>query len=111
MEKYFADMIPNFSTAKSPQQMMGAMIKAYWAEKAAVDPGKVFSFSLMPCTAKKWETHRNKDMQSAANLLGADIGWDVDISITTRELARMIKQAGIEILKLADEEADSPMGP
>jgi len=105
MEKYFADMIPNFSTAKSPQQMMGAMIKAYWAGKAKVDAGKVYSVSVMPCTAKKWESHRNDDMKSAG------FGWDVDIVITTRELARMIKQAGIEILKLDDEEADNPLGP
>ena len=105
LEKYYADLIPNFSTAKSPQQMMGAMIKAYWAGKAGVDPNKVYSVSVMPCTAKKWESHRNDDMKSA----GA--GYDVDIVITTRELARMIKQAGIEILKLDDEEADSPLGP
>jgi NADH-quinone oxidoreductase subunit G len=105
MEKYYADMIPNFSTAKSPQQMMGAMIKAYWADKAGVNPGQVFSVSVMPCTAKKWETKRNDDMKSAGH------GADVDIAITTRELARMIKQAGIEILKLDDEEADNPMGP
>ena len=105
MEKYYADMIPNFSTAKSPQQMMGAMIKTYWAEKASVDPDKIFSVSVMPCTAKKWESHRNDDMKSSGH------GWDVDISITTRELARMIKQSGIEILKLKDEDADSPMGP
>jgi NADH-quinone oxidoreductase subunit G len=105
MEKYYADMIPNFSTAKSPQQMLGAMIKAYWADKAGIDPKKVYSVSVMPCTAKKWETKRNDDMKSAG------YGYDVDISITTRELARMIKQAGIEILKLDDEEADSPMGP
>jgi NADH-quinone oxidoreductase subunit G len=105
MEKYYADFIPNFSTAKSPQQMMGAMIKSYWAGKAGVDPEKIFSVSVMPCTAKKWETHRNDDMKSAGH------GYDVDIAITTRELARMIKQAGIEILKLPDEEADNPMGP
>jgi NADH-quinone oxidoreductase subunit G len=105
MEKYYADMIPNFSTAKSPQQMMGAMIKAYWAGKAGVDPAKVYSVSVMPCTAKKWETRRNNDMKSAGH------GYDVDIVITTRELARMIKQAGIELLKLPDEEADSPLGP
>jgi NADH-quinone oxidoreductase subunit G len=91
--------------------MMGAMIKAYWADKAGVNPGKIYSVSVMPCTAKKWETHRNDDMKSAARFLGGDAGWDVDISITTRELARMIKQAGIEILKLDDEEADNPMGP
>ena len=105
LEKYYADMIPNFSTAKSPQQMMGAMIKAYWAGKAGVDPDKVYSVSIMPCTAKKWEIRRNDDMKSAGH------GYDVDIVITTRELARMIKQAGIEILKLDDEEADSPLGP
>jgi NADH-quinone oxidoreductase subunit G len=105
MEKYYSDMIPNFSTAKSPQQMMGAMIKAYWAGKAGVDADKIYSVSVMPCTAKKWETHRNDDMKSAGH------GWDVDIAITTRELVRMIKQAGIEILKLEDEESDNPMGP
>jgi NADH-quinone oxidoreductase subunit G len=105
MEKYYTDMIPNFSTAKSPQQMMGAMIKTYWAGKAGVDPDKIFSVSVMPCTAKKWETKRNADMRSAGH------GDDVDIAITTRELARMIKQAGIEILKLEDEEADNPLGP
>jgi len=104
LEKYYSDMIPNFSTAKSPQQMMGAMIKTYWAQKASVDPAKVFSVSIMPCTAKKWETQRNDDMRSSGF-------QDVDVSITTRELARMIKQAGIDILNLADEDADSPLGP
>jgi NADH-quinone oxidoreductase subunit G len=111
LEKYYTDMIPNFSTAKSPQQMMGAMIKAYWANKAGVDPAKVYSVSVMPCTAKKWEIHRNDDMKSASKFNGKDTGYDVDIVITTRELARMIKQAGIEILKLDDEEADNPLGP
>jgi NADH-quinone oxidoreductase subunit G len=105
MEKYYTDMIPNFSTAKSPQQIMGAMIKGYWADKAGVNPDKVYSVSVMPCTAKKWEIKRNDDMKSAGH------GYDVDIVITSRELARMIKQAGIEINKLPDEEADSPLGP
>jgi NADH-quinone oxidoreductase subunit G len=105
MEKYYTDMIPNFSTAKSPQQMMGAMIKSYWADRAGIDPWTIYSVSVMPCTAKKWETKRNDDMKSA------DAGYDVEISITTRELARMIKQAGIEILKLPEEEADNPLGP
>lgn len=104
LEKYYSDMIPNFSTAKSPQQMMGAMIKTYWAQKTNVDPSKVFSVSVMPCTAKKWEIKRNKDMSSSGY-------QDVDISITTRELARMIKQAGIDLLNLPEEEADSPLGP
>jgi NADH-quinone oxidoreductase subunit G len=105
MEKYYNDMIPNFSTAKSPQQMMGAMIKGYWADKAGVNPDKVYSVSIMPCTAKKWETKRNEDMKSAGH------GYDVDIVLTTRELARMIKQAGIDILALPEEDADSPLGP
>jgi NADH-quinone oxidoreductase subunit G len=65
----------------------------------------------MPCTAKKWESRRNDDMKSAGTLLGKDLGKDVDIVLTTRELARMIKQAGIDILKLPDEESDNPMGP
>ena len=111
LEKYHSDMIPNFSTAKSPQQMMGAMIKTYWAKKASLDPAKVFSVSVMPCSAKKWENRRNDDMKSAGRHLGVEAGWDVDLSITTRELARMIKQAGIEILDLPDEEVDSPLGP
>ncbi len=104
MEKYYSDMIPNFSTAKSPQQMMGAMIKTYWAEKAGLDPANIYSVSVMPCTAKKWETQRSDDMRSSGY-------QDVDTSITTRELARMIRQAGIDILNLPDEEADSPLGP
>jgi len=104
MEKYFPDMIPNFSTAKSPQQMMGAMIKTYWAEKANVRPDKIFSVSIMPCTAKKFETHRDETMCSSGY-------QDVDVSITTRELARMIKQAGIDLLNLPESEPDSPLGP
>jgi NADH-quinone oxidoreductase subunit G len=104
MEKYYPDMIPNFSTAKSPQQMMGAMIKTYWAEKAKVDPKKIFSVSIMPCTAKKFENSRNTDMWSSSEK-------DVDITLTTRELARMIKQAGIDLVNLPDENADNPLGP
>jgi NADH-quinone oxidoreductase subunit G len=109
MEKYYADFIPNFSTAKSPQQMMGAMIKAYWAPNATVNgkkvnPDKVCSVSIMQCTAKKWESHRDDKMKSAGH------GWDVDIVLTTRELARMIKQAGIDIVNLPDGEADSILG-
>jgi len=104
MEKYYSDMIPNFSTAKSPQQMMGAMIKTYWAQKMGLKPEQIFSVSIMPCTAKKAEITRNKDMYSS----GAQ---DVDVSLTTRELARMIKQAGIDLVNLPDEEADSPLGP
>jgi NADH-quinone oxidoreductase subunit G len=105
MEKYYSDMIPNFSTSKSPQQMMSAMIKSYWAQKAGLDVKKIFSVSVMPCTAKKWEIERSEDMKSTG------VDQDTDVVITTRELARMIKQAGIDILNLPDEEADSPLGP
>ena len=104
LEKYYGDMIPNFSTAKSPQQMMGAMIKTYYARKANLDPAKVYSVSIMPCTAKKFENGRDKTMYSSGHK-------DVDVTLTTRELARMIKQAGIDLLNLPDSEPDSPMGP
>jgi NADH-quinone oxidoreductase subunit G len=104
MEKYYPDMIPNFSTAKSPQQMMGTMIKTYWAGQAAVNPAKIFSVSVMPCTAKKYETHRDESMYASGF-------QDVDVSITTRELARMIKQAGIDLVNLPESEPDNPLGP
>ena len=104
LEKYYGDMIPNFSTAKSPQQMMGAMIKTYYAQQAKIDPAKVYSVSVMPCTAKKYENHRDKTMYSSGQ-------QDVDVTLTTRELARMIKQAGIDLVNLPDSEPDSPMGP
>jgi NADH-quinone oxidoreductase subunit G len=104
LEKYYGDMIPNFSTAKSPQQMMGAMIKTYYAQKAGLDPAKVYSVSIMPCTAKKYENGRDKTMYSSGQK-------DVDVTLTTRELARMIKQAGIDLLNLPESEPDSPLGP
>jgi NADH-quinone oxidoreductase subunit G len=104
LEKYYGDMIPNFSTAKSPQQMMGVMIKTYYAQKAGFDPAKVFSVSIMPCTAKKYENGRDKTMYASGQK-------DVDVTLTTRELARMIKQAGIDLLNLPESEPDSPMGP
>jgi NADH-quinone oxidoreductase subunit G len=84
--------------------MMGSMIKTYWAGKAGIDPAKIFSVSIMPCTAKKYERKRNDDMKSS----GFD---DVDSVLTTRELARFIKQAGIDFNDLPEEEADNPLGP
>ena len=103
-EKNAHDLLPNVSTAKSPQQMMGAMIKTYWAGKAGVDPAKIYSVSVMPCTAKKYECKRNDDMKSSGF-------QDVDTVITTRELARLILQAGIDFNLLEEEEADNPLGP
>ncbi len=101
-EHYFPDMTENLSTCKSPQQMFGAMLKTYFAEKEGIDPKKIVSVSVMPCTAKKFEIGR--DDQSAAGVP------DVDIAITTRELARLIKRCGIEFTALPEEGFDNPMG-
>lgn len=103
LEKYHHDMIPNFSSCKSPQSMVGALTKTYYAEKAGIDPAKIRVISIMPCTAKKWEIVRSEDMHSSGF-------QDVDVSLTTRELSRMIKQSGIEFRELDDEEADNPLG-
>ena len=103
LEKYHHDMIDNFSTCKSPQSMVGALAKTYYAEKMAINPSKIRVVSIMPCTAKKWEITRSKDMSSSGY-------QDVDVSLTTRELCRMIKQAGIDFRNLPEEEADNPLG-
>ncbi len=104
VEKNAQDFLPNLSSAKSPQQMMGAMIKTYWAQKAKIDPAKIFSVSVMPCTAKKYECKRNESMKSSGF-------QDVDSVMTTRELARFIKQAGIDFNDIEGEDADNPLGP
>ena len=96
VEHNFPELIPNLSSCKSPMQMEGAIIKSYWAEKAGVDPSKIVVVAVMPCTSKKFETSRP---EMALNGLRT-----VDISITTRELARMIKSAGIQFTQLPDEE-------
>lgn len=103
-EHKFPEFIPNLSTCKSPQQMFGATAKTYYAKKMGIDPKDIVVVSVMPCTAKKFEAER--DDQSAA---GNGIP-DIDVAITTRELARMIKKAGIQFNKLPDEKADSPLG-
>ncbi len=103
MEKYYGDMIPHFSSAKSPQMMMAAMTKTYYAQNAGIEPEDIFHVSVMPCTAKKYEINRDEDMHSSGC-------QDIDASITTRELSRMIKQAGIQFADLEDEEADAPLG-
>ena len=101
-EYYYPDMLKHLSTCKSPQQMAGAVIKTYYAEKAGINPNDIVSVSVMPCTAKKFEIGR--DDQSAAGVP------DVDIALTTRELARMIDRAGLKFTALPDEEFDSPLG-
>ena len=101
-EHYFPDMTENLSSCKSPQQMFGAMLKTYFAEKEGIDPAKIVSVSVMPCTAKKFEIGRED--QNAAGVP------DVDIAITTRELARLIRRCGISFTDLPDEKFDDPMG-
>jgi len=101
-EYYYPDMIPHLSTCKSPQQMFGATVKTWYAEKMNWDPKNIFVVGIMPCTAKKFEVSRED--QSAAGFS------DVDVSLTTRELSRMIDRAGICFAELPDDEFDNPMG-
>ncbi len=103
MEKFDADMIEHFSSCKSPQAIVGALTKSYYAEKTGIPVEKIFMVSIMPCTAKKFEIVRAKEMFSSGH-------QDIDVSLTTRELARMFNQAGIEFASLPDGEADSPLG-
>ncbi len=101
-EHYFPDMTENLSSCKSPQQMFGATAKTYYAEKMGLDPKNIVMVSIMPCTAKKFEIGR--DDESAAGVP------DVDYSLTTRELGRIIERAGINFLGLDDEKFDEPLG-
>ncbi len=101
-EHYYPDMLENVSSCKSPQQMFGAVAKTWYAEKMGIDPKDIFVVSIMPCTAKKFEIHR--DGQAAAGYP------DTDVSLTTRELAKMIKRAGLNFAELPDEEFDAPLG-
>ena len=103
-ETYYPDMIPNLSSCKSPQGMFGALTKTYYAEKMGLDPRNIVSVSVMPCTAKKFEVGRD-DMCAAGEGIP-----DMDISITTRELARMIQRAGIVFNELPDEDFDPALG-
>src|SRR5690554_4977887 len=101
-EHNYPEFLDNLSTCKSPHQMMGAVVKSYYAEKNNIDPSNIFVVSIMPCTAKKFEAARPE--------LSATGYPDVDVVLTTRELAKMIKQAGIDFVKLDDEEFDPTLG-
>ena len=103
MEKYAPDFTENFSTAKSPQQMLSVLAKTYWAEKNGIKREDVHVTSIMPCTAKKFEIKRDEHM-SASGV------QDTDVVLTTRELARMLKAAGIDFANLPDEKADNMLG-
>lgn len=101
-EHFYPEFIPNLSSCKSPHQMFGAVIKSYYAEKNNIDPKDIYVVSVMPCTAKKYESSREE--------MNVNSYSDVDAVITTRELAKMIKQAGIDFCALEDEEFDAPFG-
>nr|MCR5468660.1 [FeFe] hydrogenase, group A [Lachnospiraceae bacterium] len=101
-EHYFPDMTENLSSCKSPQQMFGAIAKSYYAEKMGIDKEKMFVVSIMPCTAKKFEVGRPE--------MNANGVPDVDVALTTRELAKMIERGGIKFTELPDEEFDQPLG-
>lgn len=102
IEMKYPELLPHLSTAKSPQQMFGAVAKTYYAEHADIDPAKIFSVSVMPCTAKKAEAAREEMCASGYR--------DVDVVITTRELGRMIREAGIDFASLPESQYDSPLG-
>jgi iron-only hydrogenase group A len=102
-EYYYPEILPNLSTCKSPQQMFGAIAKTYLAEKLGKKPEDIFVVSVMPCTAKKFECSRPE-------MNDAGMERDVDVVLTTRELGRMIQQAGIDFRSLPDEEMDHPLG-
>ncbi|MEN6385088.1 MAG: NADH-dependent [FeFe] hydrogenase, group A6 [Phycisphaerales bacterium] len=102
VEQFYPEFIPNLSTCKSPQQMLGAVIKSFFAQRENIDPAKIYSVSIMPCVAKKFECER-PDMNQHGIA-------DVDAVLTTRELAEMIRYFGIDIKKLAPDAADTPFG-
>jgi iron-only hydrogenase group A len=121
IEAFYPSLLPHLSTCKSPQQMFGSLAKSYYAEKAGIDPRKLRVASIMPCTAKKHEAKR-PEMRSARTYWEEKNGgkaedgrespeyYDVDWALTTRELARMITRAGIDLSRLEKEEFDDPLG-
>ena len=102
IEINYPELVPHLSSCKSPHQMLGALIKTYYAKKENIDPEKIFVVSVMPCIAKKYERQRQELSNNGL--------FDVDCVITTRELARMIKYANIRLDKLEDSEFDNPLG-
>lgn len=102
IEHNYPDLLPHLSTCKSPQQMFGALAKSYYAEQMGLKPEEIFVVSIMPCTAKKYEAKRPEMSRNGIP--------DVDVVLTTRELARMFKEAGIDFVNLPDEDYDRPLG-
>jgi len=102
LEHFYHEYLPNASSAKSPQQMFGALIKTYYAEKLGFDPANIVSVALMPCSAKKFECNRPEMRDSGYK--------DVDYGLTTRELAKMFKEAGLDVPTLPTSDFDDPFG-
>jgi NADH-quinone oxidoreductase subunit G/NADP-reducing hydrogenase subunit HndD len=102
VEEFYPEFIPNLSTCKSPQQMMGAVVKSYFAKREGLDPERIFSVSIMPCVAKKFEAERPE--------MARDGRPDIDAVLTTRELARLIRMRGIDLAALEPEAGDTPFG-
>ena len=102
VETFYPEFMENLSTCKSPQQMLGAVIKSYFAEREGIDPAKIFVVSIMPCTAKKFEAGRPEMTQNGIP--------DVDVVLTTRELAALIRTQGLDLRNLEPEGADTPFG-
>jgi NADH-quinone oxidoreductase subunit G/[NiFe] hydrogenase diaphorase moiety small subunit len=102
IEHFYPDMLDNLSSAKSPQQMFGAVIKTYYAQLHNIDPKDIVTVALMPCSAKKFECNRPEMMDSGFK--------DVDYGLTTRELAKMLKEAGIDLPRMAKSDFDDPFG-
>lgn len=101
-EHYYPEFLHNISTCKSPQQMFGAVLKSYYCQKNGIDPKNLFVVSVIPCTAKKFEVTRNELRTFEFD--------DVDVALTTRELAKMIKGAGISFVDMEEEDYDNPFG-
>ena len=99
-EHYYPDFLPHLSSCKSPQQMFGAVLKSYYCQKNNIDPKDLFVVSVIPCTAKKFEVTREEQREGDFD--------DVDVALTTRELGRMIREAGIDFTALPDEKFDDP---
>lgn len=102
VEQFYPDLLENVSTCKSPQQMMGAIIKSFFAEREGIDPAKIYSVSIMPCTAKKFEAQRPE--------MGRNGIPDVDAVLTTRELGQLIRMHGLDVSSFEPEHADTPFG-
>jgi len=102
VEQFYPDLLPNLSTCRSPQQMLGAVVKSFFAERMQIDPSRIFSVAIMPCTAKKFEAGRPE--------MGREGRQDIDAVLTTRELAELIRMYGLDLAALPPDAADTPFG-